>query len=265
MSIKNKQRARLALAELEKEMEILTKEEMNACKGGTDGSTGYSGYFSYNGSSGMYDFSNQYPQSMGYPEGSSGGSGYYGPHKKEDNWRYNYSDSLWGTGFPAPYLPPEGVTVYGNPLARIRFSNSANQDAVSSYSLQILNSVLGNENIVITSTARDPYNQARVMYDNIVRTGDEVQMGIYRDPGQSVIAVYNEDLSREENIRNMENQINAVGPSAVSKHCADLNILNVMDISKSSIQNIEEFKRRLTSAGIDWLDENGCIHIEIKQ
>ena len=34
MSIKNKQRAKLALAELEKEMEILSKEEMNACKGG---------------------------------------------------------------------------------------------------------------------------------------------------------------------------------------------------------------------------------------
>ena len=34
MSTKNKQRAKLALAELEKEMEILTKEEMNAYKGG---------------------------------------------------------------------------------------------------------------------------------------------------------------------------------------------------------------------------------------
>lgn len=34
MNTKNKQRARLALAELEKEMEILTKEQMNACKGG---------------------------------------------------------------------------------------------------------------------------------------------------------------------------------------------------------------------------------------
>lgn len=34
MSLKNKNRAKLALAELEKEMEILTKEEMNACKGG---------------------------------------------------------------------------------------------------------------------------------------------------------------------------------------------------------------------------------------
>lgn len=37
MNIKNKERARLALAELEKEMEILTKEQMNACKGGGDG------------------------------------------------------------------------------------------------------------------------------------------------------------------------------------------------------------------------------------
>lgn len=34
MNTKNKQRAKLALAELEKELEILSKEEMNACKGG---------------------------------------------------------------------------------------------------------------------------------------------------------------------------------------------------------------------------------------
>ena len=34
MNTKNKQRARLALAELEKEMEVLSKEEMKACKGG---------------------------------------------------------------------------------------------------------------------------------------------------------------------------------------------------------------------------------------
>ncbi|GET47134.1 hypothetical protein [Capnocytophaga felis] len=37
MNTKNKQRAKLALAELEKEMEILTKEEAEACKGGGDG------------------------------------------------------------------------------------------------------------------------------------------------------------------------------------------------------------------------------------
>ena len=34
MNTKNKQRARLALAELEKEMEVLSKEEMKTCKGG---------------------------------------------------------------------------------------------------------------------------------------------------------------------------------------------------------------------------------------
>jgi hypothetical protein len=45
MSTKNKQRAKLALAELQKEMEILTKEQMNACKGGLDGLTGFSGYY----------------------------------------------------------------------------------------------------------------------------------------------------------------------------------------------------------------------------
>ncbi|GJQ04877.1 hypothetical protein [Capnocytophaga canimorsus] len=34
MNIKNKQRAKLALAELEKEMEVLTTEEASTCKGG---------------------------------------------------------------------------------------------------------------------------------------------------------------------------------------------------------------------------------------
>lgn len=41
MNTKNKQRAKLALAELEKELEVLSKEEMNILKGGGDGSTGW--------------------------------------------------------------------------------------------------------------------------------------------------------------------------------------------------------------------------------
>lgn len=50
MNTKNKQRAKLALAELEKELEILSKEEMNTCKGGAiffDLSGNYLGYYGF--------------------------------------------------------------------------------------------------------------------------------------------------------------------------------------------------------------------------
>lgn len=42
MKLNNRQRAKLTLDELEKEMEILTKEEMSACKGG-EMLSGYTG------------------------------------------------------------------------------------------------------------------------------------------------------------------------------------------------------------------------------
>ena len=42
----------------------------------------------------------------------------------------------------------------------------------------------------ISSTSRDPENQARVMYDNLENLGVEHQKGLYGAPGDAVIDVY---------------------------------------------------------------------------
>lgn len=275
----NKKRTKLTLSEVETQMEVLTKEEMNVLKGGGEGTYGspytIDEYYALLDSNSFYG---GYVVGWGYVnvlEGVEVTGSYqekngitYGPFTTSESWRYNsyeLGSSLWYSGFPAPFHQPEGVTVYGNTLNSIRFSSSANMNAVSQYSLQVLSDILQDENILITSTSRDAYNQARIMYENIVATGVSAQMSIYGSGGDSVINVYSPNSSREENIQNMAAHILSIGASRVSRHCSDYNQLNVIDIAKSSIQDIEGFKSRLRNAGIYFLDENGCIHIEIPQ
>ncbi len=75
MKLNNRQRAKLTLDELEKEMEILTKEEMNACKGGRDYIQPLSGYTAGLVDMGMHfstgiHISHQYQGSTGWLGGS---------------------------------------------------------------------------------------------------------------------------------------------------------------------------------------------------
>ena len=93
----------------------------------------------------------------------------------------------------------------------------------------------GNYTIVVTSTARTPYDQARVMFENLERTGVPYQRRQYRQPGREVIAVY-EELSDKKKDKGeilfaMEQKIKYLGPENVSKHCSDKG--NVADVAKS--------------------------------
>ena len=55
------------------------------------------------------------------------------------------------------------------------------------------------------------------------------------------------------------------GPHKVSHHCADFEKINVLDVSKNSLSNVAAFKNAVKEAGFSpVLDENGCIHIELK-
>ena len=121
----------------------------------------------------------------------------------------------------------------------------------------------GNYDIVVTSTSRTPYDQARIMYENLERTGADYQQGRYRQPGREVIGVYKE-LSEQKKDKDgivfaMEQKIEYLGPENVSKHCSDKG--NVADVAKSALQHPQDFLRALRPKVSQVLDENGCFHV----
>lgn len=120
-----------------------------------------------------------------------------------------------------------------------------------------------NYTIIVTSTSRTPYDQARIMYENIERTGIRYQEGQYRQPGKEVIGVYKELSEQKKNkgeiVFAMEQKIKYLGPENVSKHCSDKG--NVADVSKSGLAHPQEFFRIIKPKVSQILDENGCYHI----
>lgn len=158
-----------------------------------------------------------------------------------------------------------------NSRVMIKFGKNADKSVVSEKSLNILREVgeqTKNYSIIITSTARDLYNQARVMYDNIVGKGMKEQRNTYKPPGQRVLDAYESAKAKGKNkngiIKEMEAKIKEVGPSKVSRHCGDPNFVNVFDVSQA-LSNPQDFKRTITSRVQTLLDENGCYHLEINQ
>lgn len=77
-------------------------------------------------------------------------------------------------------------------LPYILLKNQPKEDALSTKTKKILKEVgkfSGNYDIYITSTARTPYDQARIMYDNCKSDLAE-QRRTNAPPGQKVIDVY---------------------------------------------------------------------------
>lgn len=165
-----------------------------------------------------------------------------------------------------------GQSNAGNSNVNIHFSGqSAHADAVSEYTRGILREVgetTENMDIYITSTARTPNDQARIMYDNASRDLQE-QRRTYRAPGQSVIDVFeqNQNQPRDQVITLMEAKINELGPSSVSRHCADPAVTNVFDVSIARLTNPNDFLTEIRGRTEvqTVLNENGAYHIEISQ
>lgn len=156
---------------------------------------------------------------------------------------------------------------------KINFGENAKKDAISMKTLNILKDIgekSGNYSIYISSTARDPYNQARIMYDNC-KKDLKGQYRIYKAPGDKVIDVYvlgtKKRLQKDKIIRNMEHKINELGPTTVSKHIADPKSLNTFDIPINSLSNGTFFYNLIKShKAVELvLLENGCYHIQIPQ
>lgn len=129
-----------------------------------------------------------------------------------------------------------------DPTYDITFSKTSDDAKVSEKSRTVLKRVMKAASvfsITVTSTARDAYDQARAMYDNIENEGVDAQKGLYADAGRQVIDVYsagkNDNKDRNAIIGDMKAKIVALGPDKVSRHCADSSSLNVIDIAPSSI------------------------------
>jgi hypothetical protein len=98
----------------------------------------------------------------------------------------------------------------------------------------------------ISSTARSPADQARVMFQNCEQYGAGEQEKLYRAPGQAVIAVYvnakRRHLSPAATIDAMRRKIIELGPGNVSHHCADPKTLSVFDVEPSSVSDRAAFE-----------------------
>jgi hypothetical protein len=128
------------------------------------------------------------------------------------------------------------------------FGPNAKSGDLSDFSRSVLEDIMraaGVATLTITSTQRSPQDQARVMYANIVRDGVAKQKGLYKAPGQSVIDAYAAakaaGKSPDEIKAAMVARILELGPEKVSRHAADPKVLNVFDVSPSSVSHGDAF------------------------
>ncbi|HZG52497.1 MAG TPA: hypothetical protein VEZ40_10210 [Pyrinomonadaceae bacterium] len=141
------------------------------------------------------------------------------------------------------------------PQPAIKFGSKANQAVVSVHTLGVLTQILNAANLdscLITSTSRTPSDQARIMYDNIVSKGVAAQKSLYKAPGKAVIDEYVKAKAAGQGSDQikaaMEARIRSLGPANVSHHCADPAILNVVDISPSSLSDKATFEKATRAA-----------------
>jgi hypothetical protein len=132
----------------------------------------------------------------------------------------------------------------------IKFGPKAIKQNVTNFSLKVLEDILekaGISSALITSTARTPADQARVMFANIVATGVAAQKKLYASAGDLVIDEFvkakKAGKTEVEIKAAMEAKIIAIGPTKISHHAADPNILCVFDVAPSSIAKKAEFEK----------------------
>ncbi|MCC6612866.1 MAG: transglycosylase SLT domain-containing protein [Anaerolineae bacterium] len=132
----------------------------------------------------------------------------------------------------------------------IRFATNARPESVTAFSMGILKEIVaaaGLKSALISSTSRTPADQARIMYNNLEKYGVQHQKDLYGRSGDSVIDEYVKSRAAgktSDQIKaDMETKINEVGPTNVSRHTGDPNVLNVFDVAPSSITNKVAFEK----------------------
>jgi len=159
----------------------------------------------------------------------------------------------------------------------IVFGPNAKSADVSDFTLTVLRDIMRAADVArltISSTQRSPQDQARVMYDNIVREGVARQKKLYKAAGQSVIDAYVAAKSAgkppDEIKAAMVARILEIGPEKVSRHAADPKVLNVFDVSPQSIAHQAEFVQAARSDGrvakvLTPAENDPAFHLEIPQ
>lgn len=132
----------------------------------------------------------------------------------------------------------------------IKFGPNAKKENVTNFSLKVLEDILqaaGLTTATISSTARTPADQARVMFDNIKSQGVAAQKKLYAAAGDAVIDEFvKAKAARKTDIEikaAMEAKIISIGPTKVSHHAADPNVLCVFDVAPSSIEKKAAFEK----------------------
>ena len=132
----------------------------------------------------------------------------------------------------------------------IRFGKNAKKENVTNFSLKVLEDIMkaaGLSTVLISSTSRTPADQARVMFNNIQSTSVAKQKKLYAAAGDAVIDEYVKAKKAKktpiEIKAAMEAKIIAIGPTKVSHHASDPNILCVFDVAPSSVAKKAAFEK----------------------
>jgi hypothetical protein len=173
------------------------------------------------------------------------------------------------------------------PVPDVRIVHDANADpaAVSDAMRDAIKDGLrsaGTKQARISRTAVGPADQARAMFQNLTRSPGPLsaniaeQLSVYAGPGEAVVRVFEArtpGMTPSQAQANsaalqaaMVAEINAQGPSKVSKHCADPNTISVVDVRMTSFAaNARPRFREVAAARSRLLQENGVYHMEIER
>jgi Transglycosylase SLT domain len=156
-------------------------------------------------------------------------------------------DLLGGRAEPKSSPPPPPMK---DESLVVAFAEHARSEDVTPYSLGVLKDILRASELkraLISSTARSPAEQARVMYDNCESKGVEAMKKLYASAGDKIVDVYAKSKAAGKTptqIRaDMEQKIKEIGPTSVSRHASDPHVLNVFDVAPSSIKDSVSFEK----------------------
>ena len=142
------------------------------------------------------------------------------------------------------------------PLARpspaavtIDFGPNARASDVTDFSRKVLEDIMraaGLTRVMVSSTARGPADQARVMFNNLETRGVAKEKELYGPAGDQVIDTYDAAKRAGQDAvtikRLMTQKIIEIGPTRVSRHASNPRVLNVFDVASSSVAHPASFE-----------------------
>jgi hypothetical protein len=155
-------------------------------------------------------------------------------------------EELLGGGPKPKASPPPAERANG---AEVAFAENARAEDVTPYSVAVVKDILRAAKLqraLVSSTARSPREQARVMFNNCEKYGAEAQKKLYARAGDQVIDAYVQAKAAGKTPDDvklaMETKIKEIGPTSVSRHASDPKVLNVFDLAPSSIKDKVAFE-----------------------